>query len=174
MKAILFIFLIFFFSLDVISQTIEKEYNSLLKAKVFTYFPQSQQIIFQKIIFDSTKKVEYRVGLIIYRNSINTIEFMKEGSGINFEDNSTITFLEKLYITYLYAGKHEIAIKHSLTESEIEELKNKEIESFRIFEYEKKIDRFLKGEIKKPLINCWPQNKYASFSIKPFEKHSNI
>lgn len=149
MKIIIALLLLVAIQFEAKSQKIEKGYSSYLKAKVFTYHHEEQQIIFQKIIIDSSSHIYYNIGIIIYRKSLDLDDFMNEGASIKFEDNSTIKLLEPVQTNYLYSGQHQTAVKHKLSETEVELLKNKEIHSFQILKFEKKINKFLKAELTK-------------------------
>lgn len=88
------------------------------------------------------------VGLYAIINLVALDYFMLKGGAIVFDDNSSIQVHEELSNMFLSGGKHQIAIKHIISNSELKELQLKAIDYFLLGDIKVQIDRFEKEFIK--------------------------
>lgn len=129
------------------SQTLKSSKDGLTNISTVQYYNQEAQFIIQKVNDPSSSKPTYLIGLIVFRNSVSSDEFMKVGGGIVFEDDSRLIFADQVSLNYLYSGKHQLSIRHQLTDEELQQLKTKRIKHFKVANYLKEVDRFEKDKI---------------------------
>lgn len=141
--------LLLFIALDTasLSQTFRSSKDALTNITTVQHYNQEAQIIIQKINDPGNSKPTYFIGLIVFRNSVSSDEFMKVGGGIVFEDDSKLILADPISLNYLYSGKHQLSIRHQLTDEELQQLKTKRIKHFKVVNYLKEVDRFEKDKI---------------------------
>ncbi len=144
--------LIFFFSNG---QDFTSSIDKISKLKTVTFIdkrnPSRVPMILKKTYsIDTAAKDEpqIEVGLYAIINLVALDYFMQKGGSIVFEDNASIELDEELSNIFLSGGKHQIAIKHIITASELRELQSKKIDYFLLGSIKTQIDRFEKEFIR--------------------------
>jgi hypothetical protein len=152
MQSKLFLLLtIIFFSLTTRGQDFKKWTDNLRGEKFIRYYNINTQLIIQKtILLDSNStSPTYQIGLIAYTKTIASDDFMLVGGQIIFDDNTTLTFNDPVFVIYHYSGKHEFSLKHTLSYDELKMLQSKTINFFKVYEYENKLDKWQKEDVLK-------------------------
>jgi hypothetical protein len=134
-----------------IGQEFKKWNDDILKKKTVRYYNQNAQFIVQKTQSLDSSELKFEIGLIIFRSSIKTDDFMFEGSQIILDDNSVIHLSENIQSQYIMSGKNMLFIKHLLTSDEMVRLKANKISKFRIYQYEYSFDKWQKDDIFKAI-----------------------
>jgi len=150
-----FCFLVFLSNGQDFTTTVDKS----SKLKIVTFIdkrapPRVPIIVKKTYSIDSTikDKSKIEVGLYAIINLVALDYFMLKGGAIVFDDNSSIQLHEELSNMFLSGGKHQIAIKHIISSSELKELQLKKIDYFLLGDIKIQIDRFEKEFIKSVFI----------------------
>lgn len=150
MKSKLFLFvLVTICSTSIRGQDFKKWTDNSRGEKFIRYYNINTQLIIQKkLLLDSNLIAPiYQVGLIAYTKTIASDDFMLVGGQIVFDDNTTLTFNDQVYIIYHYSGKHEFSLKHTLSNEELRMLQIKKVNFFKVYDYENKLDKWQKEDV---------------------------
>jgi hypothetical protein len=143
------------------AQDFQRETNKATGLKIVKFVDERDPIRIPLVVYKyipTGGPVRYDLGIIIY-STIPRDHFMNlEDGGIEFEDGSTISFKETVFVNFNHVGAlYKIAIKHTLTIDELGQLQQKNIKSVRIGYFQKDVDRFEKPEVKKIFTNIEKQ-----------------
>jgi len=134
------------------SQTFEKSDNPFTKEHFVKYYHQGAGIIIQtvsKFPTDTTSLTYYEIGLIVFRKSSFSDDFMKKGGVIVFDDKTFIILHETISSSYYLEGKHAFSLKHILSSNELNQLQTKKIDYFLVGDKDKPLDKWQKQDILK-------------------------
>lgn len=124
-------------------KTIKSEITTIRR-----YYNSEAGIVLQKTINnEDSNNPSYEIGLVVFRKSISSDDFMGQKSFLEFKDGTFLIFSEQASFNYLYAGRHEIFLRHNLTKNELEMFKTKEIKQFSIFGYTNSLDKWQPDKI---------------------------
>ena len=123
------------------AQEFEKAQNLYLKEKYIRYYDRSSGVLIQKIINDSLQ-VRYELALVIFSRGRESTDFLSLSSAIVFDDKSLIVFKDQIYINYFQEGKCQYSVRHILSNSELDQLKQKKIDYIVVADRKKSLDRW--------------------------------
>jgi hypothetical protein len=137
--------LILILSLPLISsaQDFEKSQDIYLKEKYTRYYDRNAGLIIQKVISDS-QQIRYELALIIFSRGRESTDFLSRSSAIVFDDKSTIILTDPIYINYFQEGKHQYSVRHILSASELDQLKQKKVENIVVADRKNSLDKWQK------------------------------
>lgn len=95
-------FLFVAFSNTSISQEFKKWVDGYTNESYVRYYDLNTQLIIQKKT--AGEKSEYQLGLIVFRTSVSSDDFMTTGAQVVFEDKSTLSFGDAVSINYQHSG----------------------------------------------------------------------
>lgn len=121
--------------------------------KFLKYHHLDAQIVIHKKSGADDNNGFIELGLYVFDKTIGLSDFMNQGGIITFDDGSHLIFTEAPSFNYLYSGKHQVFLKHRLSELELKSLQSHKISTFQI------------GEIKKTL-NKWEAERVNAAFIK--------
>ena len=104
------------------TQDFEKFQDVNLKEQSVRYYDRSAGVIIQKVVNDS-QQIRYEIALIIFSRGRESTDFLARSSVIVFDDKSSIVLMDQIHINYFQEGKHQYSVLHTLSTSELEQLK---------------------------------------------------
>jgi hypothetical protein len=108
--------------------------------------------VFQRIVRTGDDKNDVvEIGLLAYLTSVASDDFLSNKAVIVFEDGSVLPLEETVSFTYLYSGRHELALRHSLSKGELDKLTTLKIKGFRLSRYFTTLDKWEAEDARKGL-----------------------
>lgn len=149
MRILVFVLFSPFFSF---CQKYEELQNVFLKEKYTRYYDRDAGVIIQKVENDS-REIRFELALFIFSRGREATDFLTPSSVIVFEDKSTIVMTDQIYINYFQEGKHQYSVKHILTESELDQLRQKKIDFVIIADRKNSFNRWQNEAFRKACIS---------------------
>jgi hypothetical protein len=130
-------------------RVVDNENNIVKLSFIDQRTPIRIPIIIEKIIpGDKTKQPTYNLGFYIIVNLFPIDFFMYSGGRLVFEDSTSVMLEDPIFNGFLSGGKHQIAIRHQLSNLELAELQQKSMDYFVIGNVTRGIDKYERDFIK--------------------------
>lgn len=143
----LFYTFLFCFPFVIFGQDFKKFEDNTQNKTLIRYYNTDAHIIVQKTIYHTIDSVKYEIGLLVYRSSVKSDDFMFEDVQVIFDDNTVMIFHDQVVSQFIISGKYTYSVKHLLTKEEYDTFCTKRVNNFRIYQYKNKLDKWQKEEV---------------------------